>query len=161
MKRILLFAAVALIVSTAGAQMKSKTQCIAEGINPSAVVQNGSKASPSKTTSRRALGPVAQRPQLSPVKLSEVTTTREMKMRDPSTLQRRAPKGPSSDGQPSTFYRRPAGMFSSILFYDKTYKDYFFLIVCSCWRNLTPNTIGRGLPATPTVQQVMAGLLIL
>ena len=126
MKRILLFAAVALIVSTAGAQMKSKTQCIAEGINPSAVVQNGSKASPCKTTSRRALGPVAQRPQLSPVKLSEVTTTREMKMRDPSTLQRRAPKGPSSDGQPSTFYRRPAGMFSSILFYDKTYKDYFF-----------------------------------
>ena len=124
MKRILLFAAVALVMSTADAQMKSKTQCIAEGINPSAVVQTGSKVSPIKTTSRRALGPVAQRPQLSPVKLSEVTTTREMKMRDPSTLQRRAPKGRSSDGQPSTFYRRPAGMYSSIMFYDKTSKDY-------------------------------------
>ena len=37
MKRILLLAAVALVVSTAGAQMKNKTVCIAEGENASTV----------------------------------------------------------------------------------------------------------------------------
>ena len=64
--------------------MKSKTQCITEGGNSPTVVQTKSKASPSQMLSRKALGPVSQRPQARPLKLSEVSTAREMKMRDPS-----------------------------------------------------------------------------
>ena len=141
MKRILLFAAVALVVSTAGAQMKSKTQCIAEGVNTSTVVQTKSKVSPSQTASRKALGPVSQRPQVRPLKISEISTIQEMKMPDPSSPVPRVSKAPSRAGAQRPFYRRPAGMFSSALvvydgvlqyfnyplFIAKPYAEYYWL----------------------------------
>ena len=141
MKRILLFAAVALVVSTAGAQMKSKTQCIAEGVNTSTVVQTKSKVSPSQTASRKALGPVSQRPQVRPLKISEISTIQEMKMPDPSSPVPRVFKAPSRAGAQRPFYRRPAGMFSSALvvydgvlqyfnyplFIAKPYAEYYWL----------------------------------
>ena len=141
MKRILLFAAVALVVSTAGAQMKSKTHCIAEGVNTSTVVQTKSKVSPSQTASRKALGPVSQRPQVRPLKISEISTIQEMKMPDPSSPVPRVSKAPSRAGAQRPFYRRPAGMFSSdLVVYDgvlqyfnyplfiaKPYTEYYWL----------------------------------
>ena len=125
MKKILLFAAVALVVSTAGAQMKSKTQCIAEGINTSTVVQTKSKVSPSQTVSRKALGLVSQRPQVRELKISEVSTIQEMKMPDPSSSVPRVSKAPSRAGAQRPFYRRPAGMFSSALIVDDGVLGYF------------------------------------
>ena len=126
MKKFLLFAAVALVVSTAGAQMKSKTECIAEGVNTGAVLQTKSKASPSQTVTRKALGPVSQHQQLHPLKLSEVSTIQEMKMRDPASRLTSAPKAPSRDEGLVPFYRRPAGMFSSSLCFMREYGGVYF-----------------------------------
>ncbi len=141
MKRILLFAAVALVVSTAGAQMKNKTQCIAKGVNTSTLVQTKSNAYPSQTISRKALGPVSQRLQARPMKISEISTIQEMKMPDPSSPVPRVSKAPSRAGEQRPFYRRPAGMFSSAVtivdgvlgiynnpfFIAKPYAEYYWL----------------------------------
>ena len=126
MKKFLLFAAVALVVSTAGAQMKSKTECIAEGVNTGAVLQTKSKASPSQTVTRKALGPVSQHQQLHRLKISEVSTIQEMKMRDPASRLTSAPKAPSRDEGLVPFYRRPAGMFSSSLCFMREYGGVYF-----------------------------------
>ena len=141
MKRILLFAAVALVVSTAGAQMKNKTQCITEGVNTSTLVQTKSNAYPSQTVSRKTLGPVSQRLQARPMKISEISTIQEMKMPDPSSPVPRVSKAPSRAGEQRPFYRRPAGMFSSAVtivdgvlgiynnpfFIAKPYAEYYWL----------------------------------
>lgn len=106
--------------------MKSKTQCITEGSNSPTVVQTKSKASPSQTVSRTALGPVSQRPQTRPLKLSEVSMAREMKLRDHSSPEPRVTKSPSRLSEQMPFYPRPAGMFSAILY---SFEDWFIYSV--------------------------------
>lgn len=60
MKKILLLAAIALLAITAGAQMKSKTECIATG--DYGTVMSRPATTSVQATSRRHLGPSATGP---------------------------------------------------------------------------------------------------
>ena len=138
MKKILLLAAVALVVSTAGAQMKNKTVCIAEGENPSTVVENRAKTSHSPTV---APVPATLCPQARRVRISEISTIQEMKMSDVFSPVSRVTKAPSRATTIRPYYRRPAGMFSSAVaavdgvlsiynipfFIAKPYAEYYWL----------------------------------
>ncbi len=138
MKKILLLAAVALVVSTAGAQMKNKTVCIAEGENPSTVVENRAKTSHSPTV---APVPATLHPQARRVRISEISTIQEKKMSDVFSPVSRVSKAPSRATTIRPYYRRPAGMFSSAVaavdgvifinnnpyFIAKPYAEYYWL----------------------------------
>ena len=128
MKRILLLAAVALVVSTAGAQMKNKTVCIAEGENASTVVENRAKTSHSPTV---APVPATFRPQARRVRISEISTIQEKKMSDVFSPVSRVSKAPSRATTIRPYYRRPAGMFSSVVAVVDgvllTYNNPFFI----------------------------------
>ena len=117
MKKFLLFATIALVVATAGAQMKNKTEFIADGANTSVLAQTKTKASPSRAAARKALGPVNQHLQVTPVKLSDISTTQEMKIGDlssrPATA---APKAPNRASWLYPYYYRPAGMYCATFF---------------------------------------------
>ena len=110
MKKIILLAALALTVATAGAQMKIKTACIAEGENASTVVETRAKTSHSPNF---ASVPATLRPQARPMKISEISTIQEMKMSDVFSPVSRVSKAPSRATAIRPYYRRPAGMFSS------------------------------------------------
>lgn len=116
MKKILLLAAIALLATTAGAQMKSKTECIATG--DYGTVMSRPVTTTGQATSRRHLGPVGHRREMTPVKFSELTIAREMKMRDPSSLISSPSKGSVRADASKPFYRRPAGMYCAPCFLE-------------------------------------------
>ena len=112
MKKILLLAAVVLVMSTAGAQVKNKTEFILAGANTSSVVQT--KATPNRIAAKKSLGPVNQHLQIHPVKISDISTTQEMKMSDLSSRPSAAAhKAPNRATRLYPHYIRPAGMYSA------------------------------------------------
>ena len=116
MKRIVLFAAVALVMSTAGAQMKSKTACIAEGAHANVVVQNQVKTSLCPTVTARNGGVQAPRlPKVRPMRISEISTIQEMKATDTYVPVPGISKAPDRATAYRHYYCRPAGMFSSVI----------------------------------------------
>ena len=92
MKKLLLFAAVALMVSTASAQFMS----------------SASKATMNGQTARQDRHSTARR-----VDISKISTTREMQVRD---VDAKLPKAPVRAGAPRPVYHRPAGMFCATFF---------------------------------------------
>ena len=142
MKKILLLAAVALVVSTAGAQMKNKTECIAQGAIPGAVAETSVRTSHSPTVNARGAAVQAPRlPKVRPVRISEISTIQEKKMSDVFSPVSRVSKAPSRATAIRPYYRRPAGMFSSAVsivdgvlsiynkpfFIAKPYAEYYWL----------------------------------
>lgn len=116
MKRILLLAAVALVLSTAGAQMKNKTECIAQGVLPGAVAETNVRTSHSPTVNARGAAVQATRlPTVRPVRISEISTIQEMKATDNHASVLGISKAPSRATAFRPYYRRPAGMFSSVV----------------------------------------------
>lgn len=115
MKKYLLLAAAALMVSTAGAQLKT------------AVSQNRAMNSKAQVT---ALKHHAQPQQLN---IAEISSMKEMKA-DVSTAKFVAPRAPQKAGYLEAFYKRPAGMyFSPFIAVDGaglySYGNYSFMMM--------------------------------
>ena len=114
MKKLLLFAAVVLMVSTASAQSTSA----ASHSRFAAMKERMSKPVRHSNAPRRA-------------DISQISTMQEMQVRDTDAKLPNVAKSPVRAGVPEPRYHRPAGMFSAtFVAYDDfwSYHDYCFLI---------------------------------
>jgi len=115
MKKFLLLAAAALMVTTAGAQLKTSV-------------------SQSKAMNAKAkLTAIKNHPQPQKLNINEISTMKEMKA-DVSAMKFEAPRAPKKAGYLEPFYKRPAGMyFSPFIAVDGaglySYGSYSFLMM--------------------------------